>query len=59
MGEYQEFSSNFFCLTLPKNFVGEPNSVSLFLGFEKFYAAEGYVTVFCRKLFVSQWRKIS
>ena len=26
-GEYQEFPSKGFCLTLPKNFVGEPISV--------------------------------
>ncbi len=39
--EYQEFPSNCFCLTLPKNFVGEPISVSLFLGIDNFYASEG------------------
>ena len=33
---------------LPKNLVGEPFSVSLFLGVEKFYRSECYVTVFCR-----------
>ena len=27
--EYQKFPSKFFCLTVPKNFVGEPFSVSL------------------------------
>ena len=35
-----------FCLTVPKNFVGEPFSVSLILGIENFYASEGYVTIF-------------
>ena len=30
-----------FCLTVPKNFVGEPFSVSLLSGIEKFYASEG------------------
>ena len=38
--EYQEFPSNCFCLTLPKRFVGEPISVSLFLGIDNFYASE-------------------
>ena len=36
---------------MPKNFVGEPFSVSLVSGIEKFYASEGYVTIFCRKFF--------
>ena len=40
--------SNLFCLTLPKNFVQEPSSVSLLSGIENFYALEGYVTIFCR-----------
>ena len=31
---------------MPKNFVGEPFSVSLILGIKKFYASEGYVTIF-------------
>ena len=47
-GEYQKFLSKNFCLTVPKNFVGEPFSVSLISGIEKFYASEGYVTIFCR-----------
>ena len=36
---YQEFASKNFCLTVPKNFVGEPYSVSLISGIEKFYAS--------------------
>ena len=40
-----DFLSNFFCLTVPKNFVGEPFRVSLISGIEKFYASEGYVTI--------------
>ena len=28
-------------------------------GIEKFYASEGYVTIFCRNLFVSQFRTYS
>ena len=46
--EYQDFTSKIFCLTVPKNFVQEPFSVSLFSGIEKFYALEGYVTIFHR-----------
>ena len=45
-GEYQDFPSKIFCLTVPKNFLGEPFSVSLISGIEKFYASEGYVTIF-------------
>ena len=58
-GEYQDFPSKVFCLTVPKIFVGEPFSVSLISGIENFYASEGYVTIFRRKFFVSQCRKIS
>ena len=47
-GGYQKFPSKIFCLTVSKNFVGEPFSVSLISGIEKFYASEGYVTIFCR-----------
>ena len=49
-GVYQGFPSKNFCLTVPKNFVQEPFSVSLFSAIEKFYALEGYVTIFCRIL---------
>ena len=41
------------------NSVGEPFSVSLVSGIEKIYASEGYVTIFRRKSFVSQYRNIS
>ena len=58
-GEYQEFPSKIFCLTVPKNFVAESFSVSLTSGIQKIYATEGYLTIFCRKCFVSQCRKIS
>ena len=58
-GEYQNFPSKTFCLTVPKNFVGEPFSVSLISGIGKIYASEGYVTIFRRKFFVSQCRNIS
>ena len=45
-GEYQDFPSEIICLTAPKNFAGEPFSVSLILGIGKFYASEGYFTIF-------------
>ena len=41
-----------------KENVGEPISVSLLLGIDKFYASEGQITVFCRKIFFSQCRKL-
>ena len=56
--EYHNFLSKNFCLTVPKNFVGEPFSVSLISGIEKFYASEGYFTIFRRKFFDSQYRNI-
>ena len=31
---------------MPKKFVGQPFRVSLISGLEKFYASEGYVTIF-------------
>ena len=43
---YHNFPSKIFCLTVPKNFVGEPFSVSLISGIGKFYTSEGYVTIF-------------
>ena len=33
-GEYQDFPSKIFCVTVPKIFVGEPLSVSLISGIE-------------------------
>ena len=39
-----------FCLTVPKNFVGEPFSVPLFLGIDKFNASEGFVSRFLSKI---------
>ena len=47
-GDNQHFPSKFACLTVPKNFVGKLFRVSLISGIEKFYASEGYVTIFCR-----------
>ena len=47
-GEYQDFLSKKFCLTVSKNFAVESFRVSLNSGIEKLYASEGYVTIFCR-----------
>ena len=51
MGEYQDFPSKIFSLTVPKSFVSEPFSVTLFSGNEKFNASENYVTMFRQKFF--------
>ena len=50
-GEYQNFTSKIFCLTLPKNFVGEPFSVSLVSGIEKFLCFGGLCHDFSSKIF--------
>ena len=55
-GEYRKFPSILICLKKPKNFVGESFSLSLISGIEKIDASEGYVTIFCRMVFVSQYR---
>ena len=39
------FPSKGSCLRVMKNFLGQPFSVSLTSGIEKFYASEGYVTI--------------
>ena len=36
-GEYQDFPLIFFCLTVPKNVIGEPFSLSLISGIEKIW----------------------
>ena len=46
--EVSRFPSKKICLTVPRKFVGEPFSVSLISGIEKFHASEGYVTIYCR-----------
>ena len=51
---YHDFLLKNFRLTVPKNFVEEPFSVSLISGIERFYASESYVTILCRNFFVSQ-----
>ena len=47
-GECHHFRSIFFCLTVPKNCVGQPFRVSLFSGIENFLASEGFITNICR-----------
>ena len=53
--EYQDFPSKNFCLAVPKNFVGESFSASLFSGIKKFYASERGegVSRFSVEIFVS------
>ena len=41
LGGYQDFQSNFFCLTVPKLSVGESFTVALFSGIEKVWIREG------------------
>ena len=57
--EVSRCRSKFFCLTVPKTAVREPFNLSLISVIEKVYASKGYVTIFCRKVFVSQYRNIS
>ena len=51
MGEYQEFLPRTVCLTLPKTFIVELFSVSLFSAIEKIHAFEGFVTIFRQNVF--------
>ena len=58
VGEYQDFLSEYFFLTVPRNFVGRPYNVSLLSGAEKVWIrGRGSIKVFCRKFSVSQCRK--
>ena len=50
---YHDFLSKLFCLTIPKNFVGNPLVFQKISGIENFFASEGYVTIFCRIFFLS------
>ena len=50
--EYQDFPSKKFCLTVPRNFVGRPFSVSLLSGAEKVWIRErGEYQGFLSKIF--------
>ena len=50
-GECHDFLSIFFCLIVPKNFVGEPFNVSLILGIEKILCFRELCHDFMSKLF--------
>ena len=60
-GGYHDFPSNSFCLNVPKNFVGEHFGVSGNFGYRKILSIRegGGITFLRRKLFVTQYRKIS
>ena len=58
-GEYQDFPSKIFCLTVPKTSVGESFSVALISGTEKVWRRGGGMKILRRKVFVSQCRKYS
>ena len=53
------FSVDYFMSQSTDAFEGEAFGVSIISGIEKFSAQEGYTTIFCRKFFVSQYRKVS
>ena len=53
-GSIKILRRTFFCLTVPKNVIGEHFIGSLNSGIEIFYASEGYVTIFRGKFYVSQ-----
>ena len=57
-GGHQDFPSKIFCLTVPKNFVGQSFSVAIISGIEKVWIRRGGIKIFRRKFFVSQCRKI-
>ena len=55
-GEYEDFPSIVFCLTVLKNFVGEPFRVSLISGIE-YFMLQRVLSRFLSYFFVSQCRK--
>ena len=50
-GEYQDFPSKIFCLTVPKNFVGESFTVAIISGIEKVWIRGGGYHDFPSKIF--------
>ena len=60
-GGVSRYSVENFCLTVPKNFVGESFTLALFSGIGKVWirGRGGSVKIFRRKIFVSQCRKTS
>ena len=57
--EYQDFPSKFFCLTVPRNFVGKSFGVSLSSGAEEVSIREGggSIKIFLRNFPFSHCRK--
>ena len=53
------FSVEIFLSQSAKKFRGGTFSLSLFSGIEEIYASEGFVTIFRRSFFVSQYRNMS
>ena len=54
-----DFLLNFFCLTVPKNFVEDPSVFQRISGSENVYAYEGKITIFYGKFVLSHYRKTS
>ena len=51
-GSINSFRRKFFCLTVPKNFVWEPFSVSLISGTEKFFMLQKVMSRFSVEFFL-------
>ena len=58
-GGVSNFSVENFLSQSAEKFRRGTFSLSFFSGIEKFYASEGYFTIFRRSYFVSQYRNIS
>ena len=52
-GEFQDFQSKIFCLTVPKNSVGEAFAVAIISGIEKIWIRVGGVSRFSVENFLS------
>ena len=59
MGEFHDFPSQIFSLTVPKKFVGNAFVIQKFLVWKKHMDKKGGVTFFRRKLFVPNRQKTS
>ena len=57
--EYQDFPSKFFCLTVPKIFIGESFTVALISGTEKVWIGGGEYQDVPSKIFCLTVPKIS
>ena len=51
--EYQDFPSKTFCITVPRNFVGKPFSVSLLFGADEVWIREWGISGFSVDNFLS------